>query len=118
MAVTVKATCPECGDIRTSIDNVILRILEGSNDTMGEYRFLCPTCKKIVLKPAGASTISLLASSGVRKEFYNLSLEILERPRDEDAKPISMDDLIDLHLDLEQDEEAWISRMKHRRDIE
>lgn len=113
---TVRATCPSetCGDIRTDIENVVLRLPEGGIIVEGQYRFICPNCHTIVLKTASPSTISLLTTAGAKTEYYTPSLEILERPTESSAEPISLDDLIDLHLEIERDEEAWISQMKNR----
>lgn len=62
--ITVKATCPECGDISTDISNVVLYLLKESDDKIGQYRFLCPKCKTIVLKNANSATINLLSTAG------------------------------------------------------
>lgn len=109
---TVRATCNKCGDVSTTIENVTLRILEGSNDQIGQYRFICPECKMIILKTADPGTISLLSSSGAKREYYNPSLEILEHPS-EGGAIISLDDIIALHFDLEEHEEAWMGRMEN-----
>lgn len=111
--VIVKATCPTCGDISLPIDKIVLHILEGSNDEVGQYRFICPNCKTIVLKTTTSDTLALLLSSGAQKEYYNLSLEIFEHPKEEDAEVISLNDIIDLHFDLEENEEAWMSRIEN-----
>lgn len=107
----VKCTCPECGDITVTIADVTLLLFEGRKDVDGEYRFRCPKCKKIVLKAAPINIINLLYSSGASTEIVEPSLEILERPRVEDAAPISLDDIIDLGLQLENNEEDWWQRL-------
>lgn len=96
----VKATCPDCGDIKTTIENITLRVLEGKESEDGQYRFLCPSCNTLVLKPATANTISILSGAGAKTEVYQLPLEIMERPKD-DVPPITLDDMIDLHEWLE-----------------
>lgn len=101
MRTTVRATCPDCGDIRTYSDQVVLRFEEDTDFAGAQYRFVCPECNKIVLKEASYQVATLLYSTGVPVERYTLSIEILERPREEDAAPISLDDLIDLNLWLE-----------------
>lgn len=106
----VKATCPDCGDIRTTARNVTLRLPEENYTGQGEYRFLCPDCNKIVLKPASESIVQILTAAGVKTEYFTPSLEILERPREDIAPAITLDDIIDLHQAM-QDEEEWMRRL-------
>lgn len=107
---TVRCTCPDCGDVQTVITNITVRLFEGRKDRDGEYRFICPSCHKIVLKPAPLNILNLLYSSGAPTEIVEPPLELLERPREEDAAPISLDDIIDLGLALE-DDEAWMRKL-------
>lgn len=95
---TVKTLCPECGDIRTSIDNVVLRLPADNPGANGEYRFTCPTCNKIVLKDASQNIISILTDAGAKIELYTPPLELLERPID---GVLSVDGLIDLGIAAE-----------------
>jgi hypothetical protein len=108
---TVRCTCPTCGDVQTTISNITLLLFEGRKDVDGEYRFRCPECNTIVLKPAPINIINLLYQSGAPTEVVEPSIELLERPRPEDAAPIDMDDILELGLALEQDEEGWWSRL-------
>lgn len=108
---SVRCTCPDCGDIQTVISNITLRLFEGRKDIDGEYRFVCPSCNKIVLKHAPINIINLLYSSGAPTEVVEPPLELLERPRPDDAPPINIDDVLDLGLALHEDEEGWWQRM-------
>ena len=108
---SVRCTCPDCGDIQTVISNITLRLFEGRKDIDGEYRFICPSCNKIVLKHAPVNIINLLYSSGAPTEVVEPPLELLERPRPEDAAPIDIDDILELGLALHEDEEGWWQRM-------
>ncbi len=59
----IKATCPCCGDVELTRDQVRLTvhpIKERSN-----YSFVCPTCGDEVRKPAGTEVIRLLKMGGV-----------------------------------------------------
>lgn len=112
MRTTVKATCQKCGDITLTIDDVVVRTLVGhERDDQGhQYRFRCPTCHEINLKETSYYVISTLIAAGVKQERWDLPLEIMERPEDEHP-PISLDDIIDLHMELENDEE-WMRKLK------
>src|SRR5690348_9320437 len=106
----VRATCPDCGDIRTSADKLTLRYVANTIYDRAVYRFICPQCNKIVVKPAEVQIATLLASSGVNIEEYELPLELLERPAEDDAPVISDDDIIDICLEIERDEAGWLNK--------
>lgn len=110
----IRATCPDCGDVRTDVGHVTLRFISETEFEGAEYRFVCPECHKIVLKPASHETAVLLYSSGVAVERYEPPLEIMERPPEDEGQVITLDDVLDLCLALEQDEEGWIEKMKNR----
>lgn len=120
MPTTVKCTCPDCGDVATSTDKVVVRFREGTDGIEGgQYRFTCPKCGRIVLKDTAFNIISLLTASGCRIETWTPPIEIMERPL-EDAHPaISLDDVIDLHFQLDTNEEEWFNRLswKDGRDV-
>lgn len=113
VSTVVKATCNlGCGDVRVDISKVTLRYMSNTMSYEGaEYRFICPQCHRIVLKDTTPEIANVLYTAGAHVERYELSLEILERPQEIDAAPISDDDIIDLGLSLEQDEQAWWDRI-------
>lgn len=92
---TVRATCDRCGDVRLPPSAFVVRIRANQDD--GEYRFKCQ-CGFIVVKPCTAAIIILLTDAGVRKEIWELPLELLEHPQ---GGTLSEDDIIDLHLAFE-----------------
>lgn len=107
----IKATCPDCGDVSISSDKVTVRILEGSDGNIGQYRFKCPSCRMIVLKSAESRILALLtAADDINIEMYSLPIELLERPLASEAEPITADEIIDLHFQLENEEE-WMRKM-------
>ncbi len=114
----IKATCPTCQDVSLPIERVTLRYLNGTPYDGAEYRFVCPRCSKIILKPCSPEIANLLYTSGIKVEKFELSLELLERPQEIDAAPISDDDVIDLGLELENNEEEWMNRMQWGRGSE
>lgn len=114
MGTVVRATCPDCGDVRLTTEDVTLRFLAETTFEKAQYRFICPNCVKIVLKPADHAIATLLYSSGVRVERFELPLELMERPNEFEKPVITDDDILDLCLELQRDEEGWLRRMINR----
>lgn len=107
----IRATCPDCGDVSLTSSKVTVRILEGSDGNVGQYRFVCPGCNKIVLKEAESRILALLtAADDINIEMYSLPIELLERPHEDAAEPITADEIIDLHFQLENEEE-WMRKL-------
>lgn len=97
---TIKATCPECGEVDLTADDILLRI--GAAQDGNTYGFSCPTCGTFVQKPADDRVIRLLLSGGVMPVLVHIPAEALE-PKS--GPPISHNDLIEFHLLLE--DENW-----------
>ena len=96
---TIKATCPACGEIDLTADDILLRI--GAQAGGNSYSFSCPTCGDRVQKPADERIVRLLLSGGVMPTLFHVPAEALE-PRS--GPPINHDDLIEFHDLLEQDD--------------
>ncbi|MDH4168109.1 MAG: hypothetical protein OEW42_00835 [Acidimicrobiia bacterium] len=96
---TIRATCPSCGDVELTTEDVRVRVC--LDDDRGDYSFRCPACAMTVVKPAEARTVDLLVASGVHLDTWTLPAELHERPMS--GKPIDHDDIIDFHAVL-QDE--------------
>jgi hypothetical protein len=101
---TIKATCPDCGEVDLTADDILLRIAtgEGSNT----YGFSCPSCSEFVEKPADERVIRLLLSGGVMPMLVHVPAEALE-PRS--GPPINHNDLLEFHELLEGDE--WFTQL-------
>lgn len=72
----IKATCPCCGDVELTRDQVQLTVhpvKERSN-----YSFVCPKCGDLVRKPAGAEVIRLLKMGGVTAVAVDVPAEATE----------------------------------------
>jgi hypothetical protein len=91
MATRIRATCPVCGDIQLSVEDLTIRTCVGREG--GEYRWKC-RCG-IVVKQADQSIINLLRSSGTKEEVWELPLELIEHPVD---GILTEDAIIDLEL--------------------
>lgn len=97
---TIRASCPDCGDVELTTNDVHVRICDDTNE--GTYSFRCPHCTVTVVKSAEVRTIDLLVASGVAFTTWRLPAELSE-PRI--GEPISHDDLLDFH-DLLHDDTA------------
>lgn len=102
---TIRASCPECGDVELTVEDVT--VLVCAEDNSGSYAFRCPDCEIAISKPAEGRIVDLLVSSGVRRSTWHLPAELFE-PRAVGA-PFTHDDLLDFHLLLEAG--GWFDRL-------
>jgi hypothetical protein len=102
---SIRTNCPRCGEVEMRADVISLQLEEDSGE--GVYSFVCPVCEDLVEKPADRKIVSLLRSVGVEiTEREASAAEFDERP---DGPPITIDDLIDFHFLLSQDD--WFDRL-------
>ena len=101
---TIRASCPTCGDVELTSSDVTALVCSTTNE--GSYAFRCPTCEVVVSKPAESRVVDLLVSTGVRLSVWQLPAE-LEEARN--GPPISYDDLLEFHLELQRD--GWLDRL-------
>lgn len=104
---TIKATCPGCGEVDLTADDILLRI--SAQTTGNTYGFSCPDCGDFVQKPADERVVRLLLSGGVMPTLINVPAEALEV---HDGPPINHDDLIAFHDLLESD--GWFDELYGR----
>ena len=102
---TVRAQCPTCGDVRLRIDQLTVRVCDDTR-TPGMYRFRCPACEQVVSRDASARIVDLLMSAGAIHERWAWPAELTERPL---GPPLTPDDLLDLHVLLEDD--TWFDQV-------
>lgn len=101
---TIKATCPRCGEVELTPDDLELRVC--THAPASYYAFECPACKERVQKPADDRVVQLLISGGVRASVWELPEELSEM---HDGPAFTFDDLLDFHLLLEQPD--WFERL-------
>lgn len=94
----IRASCPTCGDVELTTNDVVLRVC--ADDNSGTYTFRCPICEMSVVKGAEQHIVDLLAASGVRVVVWTLPDELSDRPGGE---PFTHDDLLDFHAMLEDE---------------
>lgn len=95
---TIRGACPLCGDVQLTADDITIRVC--ADDERGSYVFRCPDCSGLVVKDASRRLVDLLVSSGVRMQVWRLPAELRDADRHSDAPPITSDDLLDFHLEL------------------
>lgn len=82
----------------------------------GSYAFTCPECNLDVDRPANRKTVALLIAAGVEpspmSQDAELDLPPEDRSPDPDAPPLTLDDLIELHFQLQGD--LALAELLHR----
>ena|SRR5918992_5105817 len=96
---TIKATCPGCGEVDLTADDIILRI--GATKTVNTYGFTCPDCTQFVEKSADDRVVKLLLSGGVMPVPVHIPAEALEL---KEGPAFGYDDLLSFHELLETDD--------------
>ena len=104
MMTTIKATCPSCGEVSLTADDILLRI--GSVATSNTYGFDCPECGDHVEKHADERVVRLLLSGGVMPVLNHVPAEALEA---RNGPPINHDDILSFHELLEGDD--WYEQL-------
>jgi len=96
----IKATCPSCGDVELSRDQVQLVVHPLADRSF--YGFTCTLCGDSVRKPAGDEVVRLLTMGGVVAERVVVPAEALEAHA---GAPISADDVLDFAV--------WLAGASH-----
>ncbi len=105
---TIKATCPTCGEVALTPDDIELRVDE-SDTTASYYGFDCPSCESQVRKPADERVVRLLVSGGVPPLPVEAEVRRVRLSERFDHAPITHDDLLDFHQALQGEE--WFERL-------
>lgn len=96
---TVRASCPDCGDVELTTAEV--RVMVCSTTNSGSYAFRCPSCRLAVSKPTDSRVVDVLVASGATLAVWQEPAELSER---HGGPAISYDDLLDFHFALERGE--------------
>lgn len=92
---TIKASCPQCGDVTLRADEVSVHVRTG--DLPSFYAFTCPRCRADIRKLASEAVVALLMSGGVTAHGWSVPAEAQEH---HDGPPLGYDDLLDFALEL------------------
>ena len=98
MMATVRASCPQCGDVEFSSTIAQLRVCEDNG--VGSYSFTCPGCQTVVVKNAEPRVVDLLSGAGVPVVMWRMPDDV---DRVHDGDPFTHDDLINFHELLNDD---------------
>jgi len=96
---TIRATCPTCGEVELTPDDVELRVC--THAPASYYQFDCPLCHQAVQKPADDRVVQLLISGGVSATVWELPEEMTESHF---GPGFTLDDVLDFHLLLQTDD--------------
>ena len=107
---TIKATCPDCGEVDLTADDILLRI--GPSKAVNTYGFSCPDCGDFVQKTADDRVVRLLLSGGVVPVPVHVPAEALES---REGPAINHDDLLDFHQLLKSDD--WFDQLVDSRSV-
>jgi hypothetical protein len=99
MAPSIKATCPECGEVELTAAQV--RLMACTNAPLSYYAFDCPACDAEVRKPADKRVVCLLVTGGVVATTWDVPGEAMEA---HEGEPLNHDDLLDFVLALASSE--------------
>ena len=103
-AAIVKVTCPRCGDLDLSPDDVEIPL--PSLDSPTSYRFACPSCGTINVKPANQRAVDMLAAVGARQVSWDAPV-VVELRR---SRSFNEDDVAELTRELESPD--WLDRLR------
>lgn len=101
---TIRASCPECGDVELTTKDMKVRVCAADNS--GAYVFRCPMCQLAVTKAAEQRIVDLLVSSGVVLEIWRLPAELAEN---HSGDALTHDDLLEFHELLQGD--SWFTKL-------
>lgn len=95
---TIKASCPTCGDVNLTPDDV--RLVVCTVSAWSFYAFECTSCAHEVRKAATEDVVRLLRSGGIVPEMWVVPAEALE---EHTGAGIGWDDVLDFTLALGND---------------
>src|SRR5438309_11554813 len=73
---TIRATCPTCGEVELTPDDIELRVC--THAPASYYQVVCPLCTEEIQKPADDRVVQLLISGGVPATVWELPPAVRE----------------------------------------
>ncbi len=96
--VRVKTRCWKCGEVALSLEDILL-VEHGDGDGTF-YSFICRTCGGAQAYPADSRFIDFMRMNGTEPVVLEPPIELKTASS---QPPLSWDDLLDLHLQLQED---------------
>jgi hypothetical protein len=93
---SIKATCPRCGEVDLTPDDIVLSVSTSGDGST--YSFECAGCNNRISKPADSRIVQLLISGGVKANMVKPERHVPADP------PFTYDDLLDFHMMLENED--------------
>ena len=87
---TIRTTCQGCGDVELSTEDIALELI-GPGDA-GSYRFSCPSCMAVQVRPATRRVVSILLATGVNYEIILAPSPITDAEIDQFVEMLDDDD--------------------------
>ena len=94
-ATQIVVSCPDCSDQRVGVGDITLRMCR--DDGSWSYCFRCPACRLRAVGQTSASAATDAISAGAAFESWSWPLEMSER---RDGPPLTLSDVLELHLVL------------------
>jgi len=91
--------------VQLRIDDLIVLVCS-DEQTPSAYRFRCPGCEETVHRDASPRIVDLLVSAGAPHRRWSWPAELAEP---HSGPPLTPDDLLDLHVLLEDD--TWFQQL-------
>lgn len=101
---TAKASCPDCGEVKVGVGEVVLR--HNLDDDTWAYRFRCPECDLIAAFETRARLADLMRGVGSPVEEWRYPQELRESHY---GPAITSDDILELHELLDQPD--WVEHL-------
>lgn len=119
---TIRATCPDCGEVDLTPDEMHLTVIRSDDAAVGpdsHYTFRCPGCDVDVEKPAderiahllttGGVDVTILEGGDIDAEFASFASLPTHPEAPRPGPAFTPDDLIDLHFLLATDD--WFDQL-------
>ncbi|WP_287152785.1 hypothetical protein [Candidatus Solincola tengchongensis] len=94
----VKSRCWRCGEVTLALEEIMM-VEHGDGDGVF-YSFFCPTCGDVQAYAADPRFVDFMRMNGSQPILLP---EPIECKREAASPPLTWDDLLDLHLQLEGD---------------
>jgi hypothetical protein len=107
----ITASCPTCGKAEFASREMQVQVCSATGEAT--YSFLCKLCHLIVNKVADEGDFTVLTGRGVKVVRWDLPAELSESKV---GPPITYDDLLEFHFQLDQDAKVVLDGLRSNND--